>query len=80
MTQRERLLQAIDEFLPGSGMSATTFGRLAVGDGKFVARVRGGGGLTTATADRVEQFIRDELARGTPRPGRTNLPSGAEAA
>ncbi|MET0546639.1 MAG: hypothetical protein ABWZ40_10030 [Caulobacterales bacterium] len=38
-------------------MAETTFGRLAVNDGKFVSRLKAGGSLTTATADRVRAFM-----------------------
>ena len=38
-------------------MAETTFGRLAVNDGKFVARLRAQGNITFATAERVRAFI-----------------------
>lgn len=53
------LLDEIDAFLKRAdvNMTATTFGRMAVNDGKFVARITNGGGLTLATIDKVQRFI-----------------------
>lgn len=55
----KELLAKISAFLarPDVRMTEATFGRLAVNDGKFVARLRGGGGLTMATAEKVTSFI-----------------------
>jgi hypothetical protein len=39
-------------------MAETTFGRLAVNDGKFVGRLRSGANMTLSTVDRVRNFIR----------------------
>jgi hypothetical protein len=58
MDQTTRLLAEIDAFLPTSGIAQTTFGRMAVGDSKFVARIRAGGGLTLKTAEKVQAFIK----------------------
>lgn len=62
----EDLLIEIDRFLcrPDVGITETTFGRLAVNDGKFVGRLRDGKGLTLATAEKVRVFIRDYVAHG----------------
>lgn len=43
-------------------MAESTFGLLAVNDGKFVARIRDGGGLTIRTMDRVRSFIAERSA------------------
>lgn len=51
------LLQVIDRFTGEAGIAESTFGRLAVNDGKFVPRLRNGGGVTVATVERVESFI-----------------------
>ncbi len=53
------LLDQIDAFLARSDvkMTETTFGRLAVNDGKLVGRLRDGGSLTLATAEKVTKFI-----------------------
>jgi SAM-dependent methyltransferase len=51
------LLKEITAFCRKNGLAESTFGRMAVNDGKFVSRLRDGGGLTMATADRVRSFI-----------------------
>ena len=55
--ENESLLQEIAGFCRGAGMAESTFGRHAVNDGKFVARLRFGGRVTTHTAARVRLFI-----------------------
>jgi hypothetical protein len=54
---REALLRDITEFCRHARMAESTFGRLAVNDGKLVSRLRLGGRLTTETEDRVRAFI-----------------------
>lgn len=58
MDQRAALLNEIEAFIAARSMAATTFGRLAVNDGKFVGRLRENGNITFATAERVRSFIR----------------------
>jgi hypothetical protein len=62
---REQLIAEIDEFLGRSDikMTESTFGRLAVNDGKLVSRLRSGGGLTLETAEKIQAFIRDYRSR-----------------
>lgn len=57
MTAQTRLLSEIDDYCARVGVAESTFGRMAVNDGKFVARIRAGGGLTLATYDRVRAFL-----------------------
>lgn len=59
MDTKQSLLEDIAGYLERTGMAKTTFGRLAVNDGKFVDRLRAGGGVTTTTMDRVRAFIGD---------------------
>jgi SAM-dependent methyltransferase len=56
----EVLLRDISEYCRRAGMAESTFGRLAVNDGKLVSRLRLGGRVTTDTADRVQAFIARE--------------------
>jgi hypothetical protein len=63
MDLRDGLLARIDAYLAKTGMSATTFGRLALRDGNFVARLRAGRGLTLRTHARVDSFLRAAPAR-----------------
>src|SRR5271170_954915 len=53
----ETLLLDIADYCRRAGMAESTFGRLAVNDGKLVSRLRLGGRVTTDTADRVHAFI-----------------------
>jgi SAM-dependent methyltransferase len=54
---RDALLRDITEFCSAARMAESTFGRLAVNDGKLVSRLRLGGRITTETEDRVREFI-----------------------
>ena len=56
----ETLLRDIAEYCRGARMAESTFGRLAVNDGKLVNRLRLGGRVTTDTVDRVRAFIARE--------------------
>lgn len=62
MSQQTELLSEIEAFIVRRDIAETTFGRFAVNDGKFVARLRSGGNLTVATIDKVREYIRGEDA------------------
>jgi SAM-dependent methyltransferase len=53
-------------------MAESTFGRRSVNDGKFVSRLRFGGGVTTTTVERVRSFISERQPKDAraapPRP------------
>ena len=51
------LLQEITNYCRNAGLAESTFGKLAVNDGKFVNRLRDGGRITTNTLDRIRGFI-----------------------
>src|SRR5512134_2424965 len=51
------LLDSISEFCRRAGMAESTFGRLAVNDGKFVSRLRDGARITPETLERVSAFL-----------------------
>jgi hypothetical protein len=51
------LLESIAEFCRRRGMAESTFGRHAVNDGKFVARLRDGARITPETLERVSAFL-----------------------
>ena len=55
--EAESLLREITDYCRRTGVAESTFGRLAVNDGKFVNRLREGGRITTTTFDRVRSFI-----------------------
>jgi hypothetical protein len=67
----ETLLRNIAEFCRRARMAESTFGRLAVNDGKLVSRLRLGGRVTTDTVERVHAFMAREPERainGAPAP------------
>jgi hypothetical protein len=51
------LLDSISAFCRASGIAESTFGRRAVNDGKFVARLRDGARITPETLERVSTFL-----------------------
>jgi hypothetical protein len=67
----ETLLKEIAGYCRRVGMAESTFGRLAVNDGKLVSRLRFGGRVTMETVERVRAFM-TEHAEHSGR--RTKLP------
>lgn len=55
--ESEALLQEIAGYCRRVGMAKSTFGRLAVNDGKLVSRLRFGGRVRGKTVDRVRAFM-----------------------
>jgi hypothetical protein len=62
--KNEQLLAEIAEFCRQAGMAESTFGRLAVNDGKLVSRLREGKRITVDTQDRIRAFVAQGLAGG----------------
>ena len=58
----EEFLDEIGRYCREAGLAESTFGRLAVNDGKFVARIRDGGRITAHTLDRVRGFMAENPA------------------
>src|SRR3954467_2649651 len=58
------LLGSISDFCRRTGMAEWTFGRRAVNDGKFVARLRDGARVTPETLTRVNDFMVKHGASG----------------
>jgi hypothetical protein len=58
------LLGSISSFCQQTGMAESTFGRRAVNDGKFVARLRDGARVTPETLQRVNDFMTRHGAAG----------------
>jgi hypothetical protein len=58
----DSLLREISDYCRGAGLAESTFGRLAVNDGKFVGRLREGGAVTDQTLRRVRAFIGRETS------------------
>jgi hypothetical protein len=59
---RDALLRDISDYCRRAQMAESTFGRLAVNDGKLVSRLRLGGRVTTETEHRVRAFIAQQSA------------------
>ncbi len=68
----EALLHEIAGYCRRVGMAESTFGRLAVNDGKLVSRLRFGGRVTMTTVERVQTFIEHHQ----PSQRRRRLPGG----
>jgi hypothetical protein len=73
----QALLDQIGQFCRQTHMAESTFGRLAVNDGKLVSRLRFGGHVTTRTLDRVHDFIKSYDGQILPRSSRRDLASQA---
>jgi hypothetical protein len=66
--QGSSLLDSISAFCRSSGIAESTFGRRAVNDGKFVARLRDGARITPETLDRVTSFLESHGATAPATP------------
>ena len=60
MNDAEVLLEQIDHACRRMKMAQSTFGRLAVNDGKLVTRLQQGGRVTIQTVERVHRFIEEQ--------------------
>jgi hypothetical protein len=69
MDTQTQLLSEIEDFLSTRKMAETTFGRLAVNDGKFVSRLRAGANMTLATIDKVRAHIKGQIATSAAQSG-----------
>jgi hypothetical protein len=73
----QRLLAEIADYCRTAAMAESTFGRLAVNDGKLASRLRFGGRVTTYTVDRIRAFMSEnppDRPRETMRGGRPLQP------
>ncbi len=66
----QTLLREISGYCRQFGIAESTFGRLAVNDGKLVNRLRFGGRVTIETVERVMAFMKDN--------GETARPAGSQ--
>ncbi|HKT19738.1 MAG TPA: hypothetical protein VJR47_16935 [Stellaceae bacterium] len=79
--ESEALLQEIAGYCRRVGMAESTFGRLAVNDGKLVSRLRFGGRVRGKTVERVRAFMmRQREADGTARRLRVPMPQETDTA
>jgi hypothetical protein len=77
--EAESLLREITDYCRRVGVAESTFGRLAVNDGKFVNRLRDGGRITTTTFERVRSYIANAPASGHPGERPFLIPPAAPA-
>ena len=64
MDERQQLLVAIERFCEREGMATSTFGRKALGDGRFVGRLRDGRQVRAATLAKARQFLANHKSDG----------------
>ncbi|MBT5941889.1 MAG: hypothetical protein HOG95_18320, partial [Rhodospirillaceae bacterium] len=57
MNENSAIIFEIEKYCRDAGIAESTFGRRAVNDGKFVARLRSGKGVTTSTITKIEKFL-----------------------
>ncbi len=62
----EQILRKISDYCRDAGLAESTFGRLAVNDGKLISRLRHGGRITTDTLERIRGYIESNPAAGKP--------------
>src|SRR5580692_8825897 len=70
----DQILEEIREFCRATQTAESTFGRLAVNDGKLVSRLRDGAKITTGTLDKVRAYL-SEYRSAAPVP--SGKPSAA---
>ena len=64
---KEELLAEIEAFLARTGMGPTQFGKLIDNNTNVVKRLRAGKSITTDTADKIRDFIRNYESSDCPR-------------
>jgi SAM-dependent methyltransferase len=74
------LLREVGAYCGKAGLAESTFGRLAVNDGKLVARLRDGGRITRRTLDRVRAYISEHPPETVNGRGSLVLPRRRETA
>jgi len=77
MSGAESLLLEIESFCRRSGMAESTFGRLAVNDGKLCMRLRSGKDVTLETANKIKSFITENQPQQA-EDGKLESPVAAE--
>ncbi len=68
MDDHQTLIDQIEQYCRAHTIAESTFGRMAVNDGKFVGRLRSGKGVTTRTLQRVREFMAAEAADADEEP------------
>jgi hypothetical protein len=66
----DQVLEEIREFCRATQTAESTFGRLAVNDGKLVSRLRDGAKITTGTLDKVRAYLSEYRVAPQATPGK----------
>lgn len=69
------IISRIETHCASHGIAESTFGRIAVNDGKFVSRLRAGGSMTLRTFERLDSVLSAPATTSTLPP---NLPEKSE--
>lgn len=62
MDESRALIEEIERYCKSTGTAESTFGRLAVNDGKLVSRLRSNQGITLKTVNRVRDYMAQHRA------------------
>ncbi len=57
VSEKSALLERIEQYCQSANIAESTFGFLAVNDGKLCGRLRGGKDVTLATAQKIQSYI-----------------------
>ena len=57
VSEKNALLEQIEQYCQTANIAESTFGFLAVNDGKLCSRLRGGKDVTLATAQKIQSYI-----------------------
>lgn len=76
------IISRIEMHCASHGIAESTFGRMAVNDGKFVSRLRSGGSMTLRTFERLESVLSAPATTSTlpPKPSEKSETSSAASA
>lgn len=74
MSRHDALLAEIADYCRTHRLAESTFGRLAVNDGKLVARLRDGKSVTLTTLERLRAFMGHDIETGRPESAPDSAP------
>jgi hypothetical protein len=71
----EQILSEIRDYCRATQTAESTFGRLAVNDGKLVSRLRDGARITTGTLDKLRAYLGEHRPPPATPPGKLPMPA-----
>jgi SAM-dependent methyltransferase len=78
----DKIVRDIANYCQRTGLAESTFGRLAINDGKLVSRLRDGGRITSTTLERLRAFMAanppDRPRKGAVLPPRRTTPRAVD--